>query len=77
MMIALYTLLVLCVLAGLIYLLFLVRPKGEIPKDKSLLCDYAHRGLHGDNVPENSLAAFRRACENGFGMELDVQHSAD
>ena len=38
---------------------------------------YAHRGLHGNGVAENSLAAFRRACEAGVGIELDVRLSAD
>lgn len=33
---------------------------------------YAHRGLHGDGVPENSLDAFRLAKEAGYGIELDV-----
>lgn len=33
---------------------------------------YAHRGLHGDGVPENSMAAFRAAMEAGYGIELDV-----
>lgn len=33
---------------------------------------YAHRGLHGPGIPENSLAAFRLAVEGGFGAELDV-----
>lgn len=33
---------------------------------------YAHRGLHGDGVPENSMAAFRAALEEGYGIELDV-----
>ena len=35
---------------------------------------YAHRGLHcsADSVPENSLAAFRRAIRHGYGSELDV-----
>ena len=33
---------------------------------------YAHRGLHGGGAPENSMAAFRRAVEHGFGAELDV-----
>lgn len=33
---------------------------------------YAHRGLHGPGVPENSMAAFRAALDGGFGVELDV-----
>ncbi|MBQ8768783.1 MAG: glycerophosphodiester phosphodiesterase [Oscillospiraceae bacterium] len=33
---------------------------------------YAHRGLHSENVPENSMAAFRAALERGYGAELDV-----
>ncbi|AXC48861.1 phosphodiesterase [Paracoccus suum] len=37
----------------------------------------AHRGLHGPGVPENSLAAFRAAIEGGYGIELDIQHSAE
>lgn len=36
----------------------------------------AHRGLHGD-VPENSLAAFRLACEQGFPIETDIHLTAD
>ncbi|GGB88563.1 phosphodiesterase [Novosphingobium endophyticum] len=39
--------------------------------------DYAHRGLHGPGVPENSPAAFRRAVARGLGVELDVQRSSD
>ncbi|HJB13921.1 MAG TPA: glycerophosphodiester phosphodiesterase [Candidatus Oscillibacter excrementigallinarum] len=38
---------------------------------------YAHRGLHGCGVPENSLAAFRRAAEAGYGAELDVRLTKD
>ena len=37
---------------------------------------YAHRGLHGLNIPENSPAAFARAMERGLGIECDVQRSA-
>lgn len=71
------TILFLCVLLFLVYLLFLVRPRGKSPSDKALLCDYAHRGLHGDGVPENSLAAFSAAVSAGYGIELDVQLSHD
>ena len=40
---------------------------------------YAHRGLHDKEhgVPENSLAAFRRAADQGFGAELDVHLTKD
>ena len=39
----------------------------------------AHRGLFeaDQSVPENSLAAFSRAVEAGYGVELDVQLSRD
>ncbi len=33
---------------------------------------YAHRGLHGQGIPENSLEAFRLAKQAGYGVELDV-----
>lgn len=40
---------------------------------------YAHRGLHDkqNGIPENSMAAFRLAVENGYGIELDIHLSAD
>ncbi len=38
---------------------------------------FAHRGLHGNGVPENSLWAFKRAVERGYGSELDVHLLAD
>ena len=39
--------------------------------------NYAHRGLHGNGVPENSLAAFRLAVEHGYGAELDIHLMKD
>ena len=33
---------------------------------------YAHRGLHGNGIPENSMAAFKAALEHGYGIELDI-----
>lgn len=40
---------------------------------------FAHRGLHSKalNIPENSLAAFKKACEHGYAIELDVHISKD
>jgi glycerophosphoryl diester phosphodiesterase len=39
--------------------------------------NYAHRGLHDDEKPENSMAAFRAALEAGCGVELDVHLMRD
>jgi glycerophosphoryl diester phosphodiesterase len=40
---------------------------------------YAHRGLHDNDTdaPENSMPAFRKAVEAGYGIELDVQLTKD
>ena len=38
---------------------------------------YAHRGLHKEGVPENSMAAFRAALERGYGIELDIHLMKD
>jgi len=47
------------------------------PKGKPGLKDlqgwyYAHRGLHGNGIPENSMAAFQAALDHGYGIELDI-----
>ena len=41
--------------------------------------DYAHRGYHDEQakIPENSLSAFRRAVDCGYGAELDVHLTKD
>lgn len=57
--------------------LFLIAPKKRAKEMEPFLCPYAHRGLWDGAVPENSLAAFAAAAEAGFGIELDVQLSAD
>lgn len=65
---------------GLLFLLmFAIAPRrrrNTAPFDRTL---YAHRGLHDndDGVPENSLAAFAAAAKAGYGVELDVQLTAD
>lgn len=39
---------------------------------------FAHRGLYDNkDIPENSLPAFRKAVENGYGIELDVWLTKD
>ncbi len=38
---------------------------------------YAHRGLHGNGSPENSLDAFQKAKAKGYGVELDVHLTKD
>ena len=37
----------------------------------------AHRGLHDKTHPENSLAAFSQAIEQGYAIELDVRMISD
>ena len=70
------------VLAALLALwLFLIAP-GRASKAARAPFEgraFAHRGLYelDQSVPENSLPAFRRAVENGFGAELDVQRTRD
>ncbi len=70
----------LTIIAFAVLYLFLIAP-GRRGKDISSLLGhhYAHRGLfdnqHG--IPENSLAAFQKAVEAGYGIELDVQLTAD
>lgn len=40
---------------------------------------YAHRGLYDNesDAPENSLLAFKKALDKGYGIELDVQKTLD
>lgn len=40
---------------------------------------YAHRGLHDleQGIAENTMPAFKRAAEHGFGAELDVHITKD
>lgn len=58
----------------------LLRPRRKQPGWEALEgVRFAHRGLHDavQGVPENSITAFRRAVEHGFGAELDVHLMAD
>ena len=57
-----------------LYLLLLVPRRGHSGWDTLAAFRYAHRGLHdkAQGIPENSIAAFRRAVDHGFGAELDI-----
>lgn len=63
--------------------LFLISPGDDKGMEKFKNKKYAHRGLHGtvggydEYAAENSLTAFRRAKEHGFGIELDLRMSKD
>lgn len=57
---------------------FLVKGRSGHPGLKALRnWNYAHRGLHSEGVPENSMAAFIAAKDAGYGMELDVHLMKD
>jgi len=68
-------------LAGIFLFLFLFvailpgRRNGEMERYRFVR--FAHRGLHRDGSQENSLSAFAKAKESGFGIELDVRLSKD
>lgn len=49
----------------------------DIKKSGLFTRPIAHRGLHDDLTPENSLTAFSRAVEAGFPIELDVRSIDD
>ena len=65
----------------LLVFLFIVFPGRPSKAQKSAFYgrNIAHRGLYekDQSVPENSLAAFKRAVQSGYGIELDVQLSRD
>ena len=59
--------------AGTAYVLSLRCRKGNPTLDVLRQYRFAHRGYYEKGVvPENSLPAFRRAVERGWGIELDV-----
>jgi len=63
--------------ALLVIYLILIAPgkRGNIKEFTTV--SYAHRGLHGEGIAENSISAFRAAVEAGYGIELDVRLSKD
>lgn len=57
---------------------FLTMPRVFDSANMDLLAtDYAHRGIHSDTIPENSISSFKKALDLCYGIELDVQLSSD
>ena len=80
-MTALYIILA-AALATVFLWLFLISPGSTVGMEKYKNVKYAHRGLHGtvgsdEPAAENSLTAFARAVDAGFGIELDVRLTKD
>lgn len=69
------------ILVIVILYLLAIMPRMTGKPDRSIFRNqyFAHRGLHDNSTdaPENSLAAFARAVETGYGIELDVQTTKD
>lgn len=65
----------------IIIFLFVLMPRVFHKPDMTVfrIWDYAHRGYHDERakIPENSLAAFQRAVDCGYGAELDVHLTKD
>jgi len=61
-----------------LYLLFLMTASSKDAERMNGML-YAHRGYHNMTlgIPENSIAAFRRARAFGYGVEFDIQLTKD
>ncbi len=74
---------VLCIVVAfcaVLYLLMIMPRITHRPDMKPHLAVlYAHRGLHDNqsDAPENSMAAFLKAVDGGYGIECDVQLTKD
>ena len=76
-MLVVLVVMLLLLIAAVIYV-SLIMPRAVDGADMDMLsCDYAHRGLWNESVPENSIAAFVLAAKAGYGIELDIQLSRD
>ncbi len=79
-MTALYIVLIVAASLAVLYFLAIMPGFGNRKEGKKFPgVYYAHRGLHDNasDAPENSLAAFQKAVEAGYGIEMDVQLTKD
>ena len=56
---------------------YAIFPRRSKKFDLPVNTGYAHRGFWDESAPENSMAAFRRAIDRGFGIECDVHLTSD
>lgn len=73
------TILSVLIVLFLLWILALRCRKGHSAWETLRKFRYAHRGLHNsaEGIPENSMAAFRLAAEQGYGIELDIHLTRD
>lgn len=72
-----FIVLILVIALGIGYLLAIRGRTGHGGLKELHRWSYAHRGLHSEGIPENSMAAFEAAKAAGYGIELDVHLLAD
>lgn len=79
-MTALYVAVITVVILVILYLLMIMPRICKKPDTAAFRQHlYAHRGLfdNDSDAPENSMKAFKKAVDSGFGIELDVQLTKD
>ena len=79
-MTALYVVLAVIAVLIIVYLLMIMpRMTGKPDTEAFMHHLYAHRGLFDNesDAPENSMKAFKKAVDAGFGIEMDVQLTKD
>lgn len=79
-MTAVFVLLIVMIVLAILFL-YCIRPNTSRRQEMAVFEKQyiAHRGLfdNKNGIPENSIPAFKRAVERGYGIELDVQLTAD
>ena len=72
---------VLCIAGGVLLLaaviyLYMIKPARRVDMSQYGK-KFAHRGLWDEDSPENSLAAFEKAVDAGYGIEFDIHKTID
>lgn len=79
-MMVLYVVVITIVIFMIFYLLMIMPRMCKKPDTEAFMQHlYAHRGLFDNEseAPENSMQAFKKAVDAGFGIEMDVQLTKD